>query len=250
MCPARWGGCVWLKKLKPCWQVFVGRLLYQFYFPGSIGNWKGFVDSRLPWCAEFVDTAVSNFDIFNWIKYFGINNYSGFFDKRSKKESIQKKVYMWLILMNIKPDVLEYFVSFGLNCPTEVIQWSDNLRLNYLYNSTQYQNLSSFLWGYYCLCCTNNWKKHKYYCNVIRAILHIDTNPNEKLIKHDFKISKVNPWFLWIVNAHASLSGSCCLSFIEFPACTDIVTGDIGTNIYHWIWQQQQADLRMAISLS
>lgn len=46
--------------------------------------------------------------------------------------------------MNIKPDVLEYFVSFGLNCPTEVIQWSDNLRLNYLYNSTQYQNLSSF----------------------------------------------------------------------------------------------------------
>ena len=120
MCPARWGGCVWLKKLKPCLQVFVGRLLYQFYFPGSIGNWKGFVDSRLPWCAEFVDTAVSNFDIFNWIKYFGINNYSGFFDKRSKKESIQKKVNMWLILMNIKPVVLEYFVSFGLNCPTEV----------------------------------------------------------------------------------------------------------------------------------
>ena len=147
MCPARWGGCVWLKKLKPCLQVFVGRLLYQFYFPGYVGNWKGFVDSRLPWCAEFVDTAVSNFDIFNWIKYFGINNYSGFFDKRSKKESIQKKVYMWLILMNIKPDVLEYFVSFGLNCPTEVIQWSDNLRLNYLYNSTQYQNLSSFFMG-------------------------------------------------------------------------------------------------------
>ena len=49
--------------------------------------------------------------------------------------------------MNIKPVVLEYFVSFGLNCPTEVIQWSDNLRLNYLYNSTQYQNLSSFFMG-------------------------------------------------------------------------------------------------------
>ena len=51
------------------------------------------------------------------------------------------------MLMNIKPDVIEYFVSFGLNCPTEVIQWSDNLILNYLYNSTQYQNLSSFFMG-------------------------------------------------------------------------------------------------------
>ena len=43
----------------------------------------------------------------------------------------------------IKSDVIEYFVHFGLNCPTEVIQWSDNLRLNHLYNSTQYQNLRS-----------------------------------------------------------------------------------------------------------
>ena len=55
----------------------------------------------------------------------------------------------------IKSDVIEYFVHFGLNCPTEVIQWSDNLRLNYLYNSTQYQNLRSVLCGSYCLCYIN-----------------------------------------------------------------------------------------------
>ena len=240
MCPSRWVDVFGWRNWSPVCKSLLAGCFINFISLGPLEIEK--VDSRLPWCAEFVDTAVSNFDIFNWIKYFGINYYSVFFDKRSKKESIQKKVNMWLILMNIKPDVIEYFVSFGLNCPTEVIQWSDN--------STQYQNLSSFLWGYYCLCGINNWKKHKYYCNVIRAIFHIDTNPNEKLIKHDFKISKVNPWFSWIVNAHASLSGSCCLSFIEFPACTDIVTGDIGTNIYHWIWQQQQADLRMATSLS
>lgn len=53
-------------------------------------------------------------------------------------------------------------------------------------------------------------------------------------VASDFPISvhdlcKVNPWLLWIVNAHASLSGSCCLSCIEFPECTDIVTGTIGT---------------------
>lgn len=37
------------------------------------------------------------------------------------------------------------------------------------------------------------------------------------------------PWLLWIVSAHASLSGSCCLSCIEFPLCTNIVIGTIGT---------------------
>jgi len=53
-------------------------------------------------------------------------------------------------------------------------------------------------------------------------------------VASDFPISihdlcKVNPWLLWIVSAHASLSGSCCLSCIEFPLWTDIVTGTIGT---------------------
>ena len=50
----------------------------------------------------------------------------------------------------------------------------------------------------------------------------------------DFPISthawgKVNPWLLWIVSAHASLSGSCCLSWTELPEYTEIVTGAIGT---------------------
>lgn len=36
------------------------------------------------------------------------------------------------VAMTIKRDVIVYFDSFGLNCPIEVIQWSDNLRLNYL----------------------------------------------------------------------------------------------------------------------
>ena len=57
---------------------------------------------------------------------------------------------------------------------------------------------------------------------------------------------KVNPWLLWIVGAHASLSGNCCLSFIEFPASTDIVTGAIGTKCNHSICQQHQADVQMS----
>lgn len=33
------------------------------------------------------------------------------------------------VAMNIKPDVIEYFDSFGLNCLTEVVQLSDKLLL-------------------------------------------------------------------------------------------------------------------------
>ena len=33
------------------------------------------------------------------------------------------------VAMNIKPDVIEYFDSLGLNCLTEVVQLSDKLLL-------------------------------------------------------------------------------------------------------------------------
>ena len=55
------------------------------------------------------------------------------------------------VVMNIKKNIIEYFDSFGLNCPEEVIEVSSRLGVNYLYNSTQYQDLMSVLWGYYCL---------------------------------------------------------------------------------------------------
>ena len=46
-------------------------------------------------------------------------------------------------------------------------------------------------------------------------------------------LCRVNAGLLGIVSGHGSLSGSCCLSFIEFPACTDLVTGAIGTKCFH-----------------
>ena len=45
----------------------------------------------------------------------------------------------------IKSDVIEYFVHFGLNCPTEVIQWSDNLRLNHLLKQYSVSKLEEWI---------------------------------------------------------------------------------------------------------
>ena len=112
----------------------------------------------IPGCV--VDTAVSNFDIFNWMKCFRINNYNGVLTRDQIKNQFKTGYYVinldnhivtgthW-VAMNIKLDVIEYFDGFGLNCQIEVIQWSDNLRLYYLHNSTQYQNLRGVLWECY-----------------------------------------------------------------------------------------------------
>ena len=66
------------------------------------------------------------------------------------------------VAMDITSDVIEYFYSFSLNCPTEVVQFSDNLGLNYLYNSTQYQNFMSVLYGCCCLYYVNELSKQKH----------------------------------------------------------------------------------------
>ena len=56
-----------------------------------------------------------------------------------------------LVVMNIRKDIIECFDSFGLNCPEQVINVSNRLNVNYVYNSTQYQGLLSVLCSYICL---------------------------------------------------------------------------------------------------
>ena len=67
------------------------------------------------------------------------------------------------VVMNIKKNIKEYFDSFGLNCPGEVIEVPNRLGINSLYNSTQYQDLMSVLWGYYCLYDMNEHSRRKTY---------------------------------------------------------------------------------------
>ena len=66
----------------------------------------------------------------------------------------------WVVI-NVKPnEVIEYFDSFGLNAPNEVVELSNSLGVNYIYNSTQYQDLKSVLCGYWCLYFVNESRKN------------------------------------------------------------------------------------------
>ena len=93
----------------------------------------------------------------------------------------------WVVI-NVKArGPLEYFDSFGLNAPHEVVELSERMGLNYLYNSTQYQDLNSVLCGYWCLYFVNESRKGKSYYEIVRPFSHTDTQFNERLIVEYFR---------------------------------------------------------------
>ena len=94
----------------------------------------------------------------------------------------------WVVI-HVKPKgkPIEYFDSFGLNAPNEVVQLSNSLGVNYIYNSTQYQDLNSVLCGYWCLYFVNESRKGRSYYEIVRPFSHTDTQFNERLIIDYFR---------------------------------------------------------------
>ena len=92
----------------------------------------------------------------------------------------------WVVI-HVKNDIIEYFDSFGLNAPMELVELSDRMGLNYLYNSTQYQDLKSVLCGYWCLYFVNESRKGRSYYDILRPFSHTDTQFNERLIVEYFQ---------------------------------------------------------------
>ena len=94
----------------------------------------------------------------------------------------------WVVInVRAPPNPIEYFDSFGLNAPHEVVELSERMGLNYLYNSTQYQDLNSVLCGYWCLYFVNESRKGKSYYEIVRPFSHSDTQFNERLIIEYFQ---------------------------------------------------------------
>ena len=96
----------------------------------------------------------------------------------------------WVVI-NVRAEPMEpieYFDSFGLNAPHEVVELSHLMGLNYIYNSTQYQDLNSVLCGYWCLYFVNESRKPKVsYYDVLKPFSHTDTQFNERLIVEYFR---------------------------------------------------------------
>ena len=141
----------------------------------------------------------------NWINFLKVKSFRGVISRDqialidSLKSKGSKNLYYivnlndstqpgshWVVI-NVKPNIIEYFDSFGLNAPMELVELSSRLGLNYLYNSTQYQDLNSVLCGYWCLYFVNESRKGRSYYDILRPFSHTDTQFNERLIVEYFR---------------------------------------------------------------
>ena len=73
-------------------------------------------------------------------------------------------------------EIIKDLDSVGLNCPKEIIKVSNTLNLNYVYNSTQYQDFSSVLCGRYCLYYMNVHSVGTTCYNVVKKFFPTDDN--------------------------------------------------------------------------
>ena len=88
----------------------------------------------------------------------------------------------WVVIYVRGSGPLEYFDSFGLDAPNEVVELTDRLGVYYIYNSTQYQDLNSVLCGYWCLYFVNESRKGKSFYEILKPFSHTDTQFNERLV--------------------------------------------------------------------
>ena len=139
----------------------------------------------------------------NWIKYLKISKavFRGVISRDQIENVINKTGYYivnlndstqpgshWVVI-HVRPGAkpLEYFDSFGMNAPNEVVELTDTLGVKYIYNSTQYQDLNSVLCGYWCLYFVNESRKGKAYYDIIKPFSFTDTQFNERLIVEYFQ---------------------------------------------------------------
>lgn len=87
--------------------------------------------------------------------------------------------------MNVKDNLIDYFDSFGLDCPEEIILVSDKLNVDYIYNSTQFEELMSVLCDYHCLYYINESNKKKSFYDM-KVFSHNGTLFNETFIMKYF----------------------------------------------------------------
>lgn len=146
----------------------------------------------------FENKPITNFSILEWITYLRVKLFRGVIS-RDHISFIERPGYYianlndstqpgshWVVI-HVKKDIIEYFDSFGLNAPEEVMYLSEKMKVNYLFNSTQYQDLKSVLCGYYCVYFVNESRKGRSYYEVIKPFSHTDTQFNERLIVEYFQ---------------------------------------------------------------
>ena len=125
-------------------------------------------------------------------------NYRGTFSKdvlsktMNKNESIVVNIQdyfegngtHWVCIYNEnKSKSVEYFDSFGLVPPNEVVKYMKTTNKNIIYNDAQIQNIDSILCGYYCLHYITERNKNRKADEVLLDFHQSPTEFNEQFMK-------------------------------------------------------------------
>ena len=82
---------------------------------------------------------------------------------------------------------LNYFDSFGMPYPEEYAKRAKKDKLQIIYNTSQYQELTSVLCGYYCLFVLHRAMVfNEKYVDILKVFDENNQNYNEKFIKNYF----------------------------------------------------------------
>ena len=83
---------------------------------------------------------------------------------------------------------LNYFDSFGMPYPEEYAKRAKKDKLQIIYNTSQYQELTAVLCGYYCLFVLHRAMVFsEKYINILKVFNENNQKYNEKFIKNYFK---------------------------------------------------------------
>ena len=142
---------------------------------------------------------MSNFDLLNWVKKFGIKHFRGIYSRDSLPMRIlQYEVGIinldtqlgtgthWVAYRNVDSNHCEYFDSFGLIMPNKVMKYLSTSGKQVYYSGDEIQERDSVLCGYWCLYYLLERQKGVSMLNVIH---NAKFDMNNQAVNHRFIIN-------------------------------------------------------------
>ena len=206
-------------------QVSAKPALYPYYPPPFYGNWEGSGKSkkrlRTSSRAEFAvqsdsvgwgdsvrrrpqwkDIPLSNVDLMNWVRFWGIPDFEGIFSRHSK-DHLHKTGNSIInlddgigpgshwVATNIKGKRVFYFDSFSIHPLVEFLEYTKGIGKEIVYNGGHpIQDILSVRCSYYCLYFLKEIQSKsnqiKSFYDVLKVFSLKDSQKNERLIKQYF----------------------------------------------------------------
>ena len=147
---------------------------------------------------RFINKALSNIDILDWVNKLGIKQFRGVYSRDNLPAKMNKKECgiinldsqigpgtHWVCYRNIDK-YCEYFDSFGLPMPEEVLTYLSTGGKQIIYSHDEIQERNSVLCGYWCLYFLHERQRGISFLNTIH---NPQFNPEDQSVNHNFLIN-------------------------------------------------------------